>query len=117
MAYDRFKTIPGIPGDENTAVTMRAIQDILDEEGVGHLLMKREPAKDSKSAAQAKPAPLRALAEEAQQKTGLQTPPHVQTKRNGKSNLPELSSADDDATLPPQDLPKTGLLPKLFGRK
>lgn len=121
MAYDRFKTIPGIPGDENTAVTMRAIQDILDEEGAAHLLMRREPTEEKEQPQETaeKPAPLRQLAEEAQQKPALQTPPRV--KSVGKAAFPTLSTPADETEeekpMTTTQRVKSGLLQKVFNRK
>lgn len=117
MPHDRFKTLPGIPGYEDTAVTMKSIKEILEDEGASHLLRRREPETNSEQPAEAprKPGPLQQLA--------LQTPPTVAPKPQERPKtaprdaFPSIQSAEETYQEEPVR-PKTGgLIPRLFGRK
>lgn len=119
MSYDRYKTIPGVPGDENTAVTMQSIKEILESEGASHLLMRREKNDDTATATvQANSGPLKQLAQEAKQSApAIQAPPAMPSKpKAGKAALPQLSEPAEPH-IPEQPEGKPGLLPRLFGRK
>lgn len=109
MAYDKYKTIPGIPGAENTAVTMQSIKELLEEEGATHLLKRRESKEEPAEIKRVTTGPLQQLAEASKQKkTAVQRPPV----------LPPLAPAEeDDMAANTAQSQKTGLLPRLFGRK
>ena len=118
MSYDRYKTIPGVPGDENTAVTMQSIKEILESEGASHLLMRREKKEPEPAVVEANSGPLKQLADHVKQKAApIQAPPTMRVKtKPGKAALPKLSEPAD-AQIPEDADSKPGLLPRLFGRK
>ena len=119
MPHDRFKTLPGIPGYENTAVTMQSIKEILEEEGAAHLLRRREPEQNENKEDGPKPGPLHQLA--------LQTPPTVTPKpapqpaeaqrQPRKEAFPSIQSAEETYQEEPVRPRTAGLIPRIFGRK
>ncbi len=110
MSNERFKTLPGISGYEDTAVTMKSIKEILEEEGASHLLRRREPEEEIQPVEAPKAGPLRQLA--------LQTPPKVPCKKKPvrKAELPAIKQPEDSFS-EEESAEKPGILPRLFGRK
>ena len=99
MFYGDRQMIEGVPGDENTAVTIRAIKDILDDAGASGLLLTNDT--DGQQS-----GPLRKLAARASGPGGLQMPPPVGDVR--VRPMPSKEAAGK---------PRGGILPRLFGRK
>lgn len=104
MYYGERQMIEGVPGDENTAVTMRAIKDILAEAGASDMIINERT--QAEAAAQGPLGNLAARA--ARHGAGLQMPPPVGSVRV-RPHVPQPTNA--------QQQERGGLLPRLFGRK
>lgn len=112
MYYGERQMIEGVPGDENTAVTMRAIKDMLEEAGASDMLVN---ARNEPSRHEARPTgPLGALAAKAAghgAQSALQMPPPIGAVRV----RPVAAQVSEPAGGTTHD--RGGLLPRIFGRK
>lgn len=113
MHYGDRQMIEGVPGDENTAVTMRAIKDLLEEAGASDMLLSDRPS-HAVPATPAAQGPLGSLAAQAaaqprSQGVGLQMPPPVGAVRV-RPHAPAAHAQTETET-------RGGILSGLFGRK
>jgi hypothetical protein len=113
MEHGRLEPIPGTPGDENTAVTIQTIKEILHAEGKDDLLLSRKKAESDTARTK---GPLQQVAEAARlQRPPVPRPPMESTGAAGamasrKEHLPDIN----DVTQIPLGKTKQGLLKRLF---
>lgn len=116
MEYGRLEPIPGLPSDEVTAVTMESIKSVLQAHGAEDLLLTRRQASPApQPQTNARPAPLRQMAE-----ASLQQPPHMRSTVQHAAPPQRTAPADahfhEEKTIPPMDVAHGGLIKRIFAR-
>jgi hypothetical protein len=99
MYYGEREMLQGVPADENTAMTLRAIKDVLADAGAEHMLMTRSAPKVEDPQVHGPLGFLAAQAARTPEKPsgGLQMPPPVQALRV----RPHVAPGAGEITHPP----------------